>query len=49
LEARFGVVPPGIALKIDQEGNIETLRQWLRLAVTASSVEAFTAEAQRGI
>jgi hypothetical protein len=48
LEARFGVVPPGIALKIEEEGNIETLRQWHRLAVTSSSAEAFAAEAQRG-
>ena len=47
LEARFGVVSPGIALRIEQEGNVETLRHWLRLAVTVGSAEEFAAEAGR--
>jgi hypothetical protein len=47
LEARFGLVSPGIALRIEQEGNVETLRHWLRRAITAASADEFTTETQR--
>jgi len=43
LDARFGYVPPAIGQRIEQLGDIPTLRQLLRQAVTIESLEAFAA------
>jgi len=42
----YGPLPKTWKRKIEQEENIESLNQWLKLAATAGSIEEFIRKAK---